>query len=157
MIDLYSLISSSRAAASSMIFWRSRAASCLSCMFKIARACSSSIFSIVIRPSLASSAVALLRIRAMTLSSASRALRYPRRMCARSSAFLSLKLVLLTITFTWCSTQLEIKPSRESVLGTPSTSANMLAEKFSRSWVYLYKLFRTTLATASFFKTTTSR
>ena len=44
-----------------------------------------------------------------------------------------------------------------SVRGTPSTSASMLAPKLVCSWVCLYRLFSTTLATASRLSTMTRR
>ena len=50
-----------------------------------------------------------------------------------------------------------MKPSSASVRGTPSTIASMFAPKFSCSWVCLYRLFSTTLATASRLSTITRR
>ena len=47
--------------------------------------------------------------------------------------------------------------ARFSVRGTPSTSASMFAPNVSCSWVCLYRLFSTTLATASRLSTITSR
>ena len=54
-------------------------------------------------------------------------------------------------------TQWWMKASRLRVRGTPSTRASMLAEKFSCREVCLYRLFSTTLATASRLSTITSR
>ncbi len=61
------------------------------------------------------------------------------------------------MTSIWWATQWRTKPSRLRVRGTPSTRASMLAGKLSWSWVRLYRLLRTTLATASRLRTMTSR
>ncbi len=61
------------------------------------------------------------------------------------------------MTSIWCVTQYLMIWSSRSVRGTPSTSASMLAPNVSCSWVCLYRLFSTTLATASRFSTITSR
>ncbi|MNL81380.1 hypothetical protein D3C87_2084750 [compost metagenome] len=61
------------------------------------------------------------------------------------------------MTSIWWSTHSEMNPSSDSVRGTLSTIASMFAPKFSCSWVCLYRLFSTTLATASRFSTTTRR
>ena len=62
-----------------------------------------------------------------------------------------------TMTSIWCATQYRIIWSSRRVRGTSSTRASMLAPKVSCSWVCLYRLFSTTLATASRFSTMTSR
>jgi hypothetical protein len=77
-----SAISISIFASSSMIFWRSRAASRRSCMSRMAVAWISSMSSNWISPPRASSTVGERRINAMTSSSASSALTSPRRMWA---------------------------------------------------------------------------
>ena len=51
-------------------------------------------------------------------------------MCARSSALRSRKRVRRTMTSIWCVTQCRMNASSDSVRGTPSTSASMLAPKF---------------------------
>ena len=81
-IALNSAIIASSSVWRSWIFWRSRAASRRSCMSRIARAWTSSMSSSSISPSRAASVVLDARIRAMTSSSMSRALRRARRMCA---------------------------------------------------------------------------
>ena len=62
-----------------------------------------------------------------------------------------------TMTSIWWVTQCRIIWSSRSVRGTPSTRASMFAPNVSCSWVCLYRLFSTTLATASRFSTITSR
>ena len=61
------------------------------------------------------------------------------------------------MTSIWCVTQCRMNSSSRSVRGTPSTRASMFAPKVSCSWVCLYRLFSTTLATASRFSTMTRR
>ena len=51
-------------------------------------------------------------------------------MCARSSALRSRNFVRRTMTSTWWVTQWRMNASRDSVRGTPSTSASMFAPKF---------------------------
>ena len=75
----------------------------------------------------------------------------------RSSALRRRKRVRRTMTSIWWSIQCVMKPSSGSVRGTPSTIASMFAPKFSCSCVCLYRLFSTTLATASRFSTITRR
>ena len=70
----------------------------------------------------------------------------------RSSALRRRNWVRRTMTSIWWSIQCVMNPSSGSVRGTPSTIASMFAPKFSCSWVCLYRLFSTTLATASRFK-----
>ena len=78
-------------------------------------------------------------------------------MWARSSALRSRNRVRRTMTSTWWLTQCRMKASSDSVRGTPSTSASMLAPKLVCSSVCLKRLFSTTLATASRLSTTTRR
>ncbi len=78
-------------------------------------------------------------------------------MCASSWALRSRYRVRRWMTSIWWVTQLLTNWSMLSVRGTSSTSASMLAEKLSCSWVCLYRLFNTTRATASRLSTTTSR
>ena len=61
------------------------------------------------------------------------------------------------MTSIWWVTQYRIIWSSRSVRGTPSTRASMFAPNVSCSWVCLYRLFSTTLATASRLSTITSR
>ena len=75
----------------------------------------------------------------------------------RSSALRRRNCVRRTMTSIWWSIQCVMNPSSGSVRGTPSTIASMFAPKFSCSWVCLYRLFSTTLATASRFSTITRR
>ena len=152
-----SAISSSILARSSMIFWRSSAASRRSCMSRIALAWISSISRSSISPRRASSTSGDRRISAITSSSWSSALTRPRRTWARFSASRSRNSVRRRMTSTWWVTQLLMNWSIESVRGTPSTSASMLALKLVCSSVCLRRLLRTTRATASRLSTTTSR
>ncbi len=78
-------------------------------------------------------------------------------MCARSCALRSMYRVRRTMTSIWWAVQYRIIWSSRSVRGTPSTRATMLAPKVSCSSVCLYRLFSTTLATASRLSTMTSR
>ena len=66
-------------------------------------------------------------------------------------------LVRRTMTSIWCVTQYRMNWSSRRVRGTPSTRASMFAPKVSCSWVCLYRLFSTTLATASRLRTMTRR
>ena len=110
-----------------------------------------------IRPCCATAADSLPRISAITSSIRSIALSSARTMCARSWAWRSRYRVRRTTTSIWCATQYRIIWSSRSVRGTPSTSASMLAPNVSCSWVCLYRLFSTTLATASRLRMMTSR
>ena len=78
-------------------------------------------------------------------------------MCSRSWALRSRYRVRRTMTSIWCATQYRMNWSSRSVRGTPSTRASMFAPNVSCSWVCLYRLFSTTLATASRLSTMTSR
>ncbi|OPZ52412.1 MAG: hypothetical protein BWY91_02320 [bacterium ADurb.BinA028] len=120
-----------------MIFCRSNAASRRSCNARIALACTSSMSSNSINPVRAMSTVADARMSAITASSWSSALRYPRKMWISASALRSRYAVRLTITSIWWSTQWRMKASSGSVRGTSSTSASMLAPKVVCSCVCL--------------------
>ncbi len=110
-----------------------------------------------IRPCWAADADALARISAITASIWSMAFSSADRMWARSRALRSRNCVRRTMTSIWWVTQYRISWSSRSVRGTPSTRASMFAPKVSCSWVCLYRLFSTTLATASRLSTITSR
>ena len=126
-------------------------------MSRMARACSSSMSSRSCRPCCAADADSLPRISAITASIWSIAFSSALTMCARSWARRSRYWVRRTITLTWCVTQCLMSWSSRSVRGTPSTSASMFAPNVSCSWVCLYRLFSTTLATASRLRMITSR
>ena len=126
-------------------------------MSRIARAWISSISSSAISDCWASDADADARISAMTSSIRSMALSRAETMCIRSCALRRRNRVRRTMTSIWWVTQYLIIWSSRRVRGTPSTSASMLAPNVSCSWVCLYRLFSTTLATASRFSTMTSR
>ncbi len=126
-------------------------------MSRMARAWISSISSRSIRPCWAAEADSLALISAITASIWSSALTSAPTMCARLRASRSRYWVRLTMTSIWCATQYRTIWSSRSVRGTPSTRATMLTPNVSCSWVCLYRLFSTTLATASRLSTITSR
>ena len=142
---------------SALILSRSRPVSFWRRMSKIALAWISLSLNSVINPVFASSGVDEARMSLMTASRLSMAMSKPSRTWARFSACFSSYSVRRTTTSCLWSTKWRIMSLRFNNSGRPLTSAMLFTENELWSCVYLYSLLRTTLGTASRFKTYTIR